>query len=493
MLAYFFWKPELPGSRMKSLLLPLTAFVSLAVAGVMTLLLGWLRRSTNELQTMMLQLRASEARAQHLACHDPLTGLANRALFHERLDHALKKVRRGERLALLLLDLDRFKTVNDTLGHLAGDALIREFGSRIGRLVRNGDTIARLGGDEFALLVPYKGRRSQIERLCNRILDAVREPFEVLRNEAFVGASIGVVTAPKAGSDRVELMRKADIALYRAKAAGGGCYRVFTIDMDETIKHRSIIEEDLRRALASGTGLLVHYQPQVCARNAALVGLEALVRWRHPQRGWIPPAEFVPIAEETGLIGALGEWVLRQACQTAIRWPDIFVAVNLSPAQLRTPGFAKKTIDIIVSAGVRLGQIELEVTEGILLDDDAQVRSDLNMLREAGIHIALDDFGTGYSSLSYLRHFAVDKIKIDRSFVQHLGDEVDSASIVAAVVSIGHAMGLLVTAEGVETWEQEQFLRAAGCDQMQGYRFSRPLPEEELARLPLARNERRAA
>ena len=491
-IAHFMWRPELPGTRIMAVLAPITAFFILAMIAMMTLLARWLWLSTQELHGTMLQLRATEAQAQHLAFHDSLTGLPNRALFRDRIDHALSRARRGEPLSVMLLDLDRFKRINDTLGHLAGDEVIREFGSRVAALVRDCDTVARLSGDEFAILLPGMSRHDDLEALCRRILAAVGERFELLGNSAFVGVSIGMICAPESGLDRTELLRKADIALFRAKAEGRGCYRHFTQGMDERVQLRSAIEEDLRGALASGDQLCLHYQPEMDANGGAIVGLEALVRWRHPTRGLIAPEQFVPIAEETGLIGQLGEWVLKEACRAALRWPDLFMAVNLSPVQFRAHAFAERLIEIVRKSGVSPLQIELEVTESVLLDDDDRVRAALATLRAAGFRIALDDFGTGYSSFSYLRRFEFDKIKIDRSFVQHLGHRVDSAALVAAVVSIGQAMGLTITAEGVETAEQKRFLALAGCNQMQGYLFSRPLPEEEMARL-LSDPETRAA
>jgi diguanylate cyclase (GGDEF)-like protein len=492
-IGYFIWRPELPGSRIVTVLAPTAAALVLALIALMTQLARWLRRSTGELSDTMVQLRASEAQAQHLAFHDTLTGLPNRALFNDRLDHGLARARRGQGFAVLMLDLDRFKQVNDTLGHLAGDALIREFSSRVVALVRGSDTVARLGGDEFAVLLSDVDGREEAENLCERILAEVQRPFLMTGNAAFVGVSIGVACSPEAGIDRVELMRKADIALYRAKAEGRECYRLFHDSMDESIRLRSSMEEDLRVALADGTQLRLHYQPEMGSNGNEIVGIEALVRWDRPGHGIVSPEQFVPFAEQTGLIGPLRDWVVTEACKIARRWPHLFVAVNLSPVQFRDHGVADRLIDIVRGAGVNPTQIELEVTEGVLLEDDDLVHAALGALRAAGFRIAVDDFGTGYSSLSYLRRFAFDKIKIDRSFIQQLGHEIDSASLVRAVVTIGHAMGITVTAEGVETDEQRHFLSAAGCDQMQGYLFSRPLPEEELARLIAFRGSVRAA
>ena len=483
-IGYLIWRPELPGSRILAVLGPTTAFLALAMVVLMILLGRWLHRSTGELSDTLIQLSASEAQAHHLAFHDSLTGLPNRALFRERLDHALARTRRrDEPLSVLLLDLDRFKRVNDTLGHMAGDELIREFGARVAALVRDCDTVARLGGDEFGILLPGVHRHEDLEALCRRILTAVRERFEVLGGSAFVGVSIGMISAPEAGTDRVELMRKADIALYSAKAEGRDCFRHFTECMDERIQFRSGMEESLRAALGAGDQLRLFYQPEMGDDGRTIEGLEALVRWQHPERGLISPEQFIPIAEESGLICQLGEWVIAEACGAARRWPNLFIAVNLSPVQFRTTGFADRVIAIVRKARVTPAQIELEVTEGVLLDDDALVHAALTKLRTAGFRIALDDFGTGYSSFSYLRRFQFDKIKIDRSFIQHLGHQVDSAALVSAVVTIGHAMGMTITAEGVETDEQKDFLADAGCNQMQGYLFSRPVPEDEVVRL----------
>ncbi len=484
-IGYIQWQPFRPGHAIAERM-TIALLVALALIGA---LLVWLLSRNLRVR---IELETSRAQAQHLAFHDALTGLPNRALFNDRLDHALARARRGSGTTLLLLDLDRFKHVNDTYGHQAGDALIREFGSRLTGLVREHDTIARLGGDEFAILLPGLTGTAAVDRLCKRILTTVHAPFEVVGNQAFVGVSIGVVQAPEAGTDRVDLLRKADIALYSAKAEGRDCYRHFDVSMDATVKLRGTIEEDLRAALASGEGLELHYQPLVGA-DGEMLGVEALMRWVHPEQGLLPPAQTIPIAEETGLIVPLGEWVLREACEAAKRWPQLFVALNLSPVQFRSAGFADRALQIIREAGVRPEQLELEVTEGVLIDDDEVVRAGLAKLRAAGLRIALDDFGTGYSSLSYLRKFEVDKIKIDRSFVQHLGHTVDSAAIIHAVVTLGHAMGLTVTAEGVETGDQQRFLKLAGCEQMQGYLFSRPVPAAQVAALLEQRGALRAA
>lgn len=494
-LGYFVWKPETPGTKILAVIGPVGALFSVVILGLMGLLLGWLGRAMSTLQAMIVELRASEAQAQHLAFHDVLTGLPNRALFDDRLEQALARTQRGEKISVLMLDLDRFKHVNDTLGHHAGDSLIRELAGRLSKLLRSTDTVARLGGDEFAIVQTGIASDEDVNALCTRILAAVREPFDILGHQAFVGASIGIALAPDAGSDRVEIMRKADIALYRAKAEGRGCYRTFTSEMDETVKVRGTVEEELRAALMSGEGLEVAYQPQVAGAGKPIVGLEALVRWRHPTRGVILPDQFIPVAEQTGLISQLGEWVLREACATSCQWPNLFISVNLSPVQFRIDGFAERIMQIVRETGADPGKIELEITEGVLLDDGGQTAQTLKTLRAAGFRIALDDFGTGYSSLGYLHHYEVDKIKIDRSFVSSLGREDSASAIVTAIVALGQAMNLTVTAEGVETKEQEHFLRGAGCDELQGYRYSKPLPKERVAHLldPAPRPEQRSA
>jgi diguanylate cyclase (GGDEF)-like protein len=494
-IGYFVWNPETPGTKILGIIGPVGALFSVVVLVLMGLLLGWLGRAMSALQTMVVELRASEAQAQHLAFHDGLTGLPNRALFDDRLDQALARTQRGEKISVLMLDLDRFKHVNDTLGHSAGDSLIRELAGRLSKLLRSTDTVARLGGDEFAIVQTSIAGDEDVDALCIRILAAVREPFDILGHQAFVGVSIGIALAPDAGMDRSEVMRKADIALYRAKAEGRGCYRTFTAEMDETVKVRGTIEEELRAALISGEGLEVAYQPQVAGAGKPIVGLEALVRWRHPTRGVILPDQFIPVAEQTGLISQIGDWVLREACATSRQWPNLFISVNLSPVQFRIDGFAERMMQIVRETGADPGKIELEITEGVLLDDGGQAAQTLRILRAAGFRIALDDFGTGYSSLGYLHRYKVDKIKIDRSFVSSLGREDSATAIVTAIVALGQAMNLTVTAEGVETKEQEHFLRSAGCDELQGYRYSKALPKERVARLldPAPQPEQRMA
>lgn len=475
------WQAHLPGTMMARILLPVAA-ATLAIVAALLGGLTWARwRSSCRLLQAMRELRASEAHAQHLAFHDVLTGLPNRALFDERFRQTLaRSLRAGRRVALLMMDLDRFKQVNDTIGHHAGDELIREVAARLTKQAGEGELVARLGGDEFVLILSNVRDAAAADRRCQELQTALRCPLEVLGNRIVPAATVGYVLAPDDGTECGDLLRKADIALYAAKSAGRDVFRRFEQGMDDTVRLRNAIAVDLRAAMEGGDGLTVHYQPQVDVTGRKVVGLEALLRWRHPTRGSIRPDQFIPIAEETGIIGPLGEWVFRCACQTASRWPGRYMAVNVSPVQFRSAGFAERLIAIAAAEECKPNCIELEITEGVLLEDDERARSTLATLREAGFKIALDDFGTGYSSLRYLQRFTVDKIKIDRSFTQSLGTSPDAPAIIDSVVSLGKAMGLSITAEGVETREQMSALVAAGCSELQGFLFSRPRPEQEL-------------
>jgi diguanylate cyclase (GGDEF)-like protein len=477
-IGYFVWQPDRPGWRLLMRTAPVLALAFLVATLIIALLVRRLHRASRELQ-------ASEAQAQHLAFHDPLTGLANRALFNDRLDRALTETRRtGSPLAVLYLDLDRFKNVNDTLGHPAGDDLIREFARRLAGVVRHADFVARLGGDEFAIIQTGVNGSKDAQALSERIIQAVSRPFDLLGSSAFVGVSIGVSIAPDAGVDRSEIVRKADIALYRAKLEGRNRCRIFSDEMDSFVQRRRAIETELRQALEAGDQLEVVYQPLYAATNSAVIGVEALLRWNHPTHGSISPAAFVPIAEESGLIHAIGDSVLRQACTAAARWPIRRVAVNVSPVQFRSPQFAGKVLELLRETGLEPNRLELEITESVLLDIAEDTAHTLRSLRAAGVRIALDDFGTGYSSLSYLHKYPVDKIKIDRSFVQSLdSDTAPSDAIIRAIVQLARAMRIDVTAEGVETERQRDFLREIGCNELQGFLLSRPLPKSQIERL----------
>ncbi|MGD9425188.1 putative bifunctional diguanylate cyclase/phosphodiesterase [Pantoea sp. NSTU24] len=483
-VGYLNWIPIRPGADMLRTIGPSTGLAVLAITLLCLYMVRRLWHSSVNLSQSMLRLGASEAQAQHLAFHDVLTGLPNRALVEDRLTQALAlATRHDQRVALLLIDLDRFKTINDTHGHHAGDELIIAVAQRLSRLVRTSDTVGRLGGDEFIVVMPEVENIGQVQSLAQRIIDELGQPFTLFGNDVWSGASIGLALAPKDGIDRVELMRKADIALYEAKSGGRGKYRQFERAMDESVRTRQAIAADLRIALQQRQGLAVWYQPLMDISGQQMVGVEALLRWHHPTRGPIAPGEFIAIAEETGLIIPLGEWVLAEACATQQRYPGLLVAVNVSPVQFRSAGFVERMMAIVSEQGGDPARLELEITEGVLIEDEREARATIVALREAGFRIALDDFGTGYSSLNYLSTFPVDKIKIDRSFTQSLGVAENSMAIVESVVKLGHAMGLMVTAEGVETPDQMSALANAGCNQLQGYLFSQAVPADRLATL----------
>lgn len=469
-VGYVIWRSFSPGARVMSDIAPALIAALTVIALIVALLLIRIRRT-------LQALRASEAQAQHLAFHDTLTGLANRALFEDRLDHALAAVRRGgQAVALFYLDLDRFKSVNDTLGHPAGDMLIRQVAGRLKAFTRETDTVARLGGDEFAIIQADGATTAAAEILCLRLVETMCEPFDLEGVRVSVGVSIGVAVAPVHGLDRIELSRKADIALYEAKANGRGRYVLFTEAMDASIKHRQAIERDLREALAAGGQLELHFQPIHDARSCAPVGAEALVRWRHPREGMLSPVTFIPIAEECGLIEPLGEWVLREACLAARQADVPIVSVNVSAVQLRNAGFADRVRTIIAAAGLEPQRLELEITETSFVENELICQGNVAALRGQGIRIALDDFGTGYSSLNHLRNFDVDRLKVDRSFVSAIDPRQGGSAIIQAIVDLADARGIVVTAEGVETAEQAEWLARIGCDALQGYLLSRPMP-----------------
>lgn len=483
-VGYLNWIPSRPGAQMLRTIGPSTGLAVLAISLLCLYMVRRLWNSSVNLSQSMLRLGASEAQAQHLAFHDVLTGLPNRALVEDRLTQALAlATRHDQRVALLLIDLDRFKTINDTHGHHAGDELIIAVAQRLSRIVRASDTVGRIGGDEFIVVMPDVDNIGQVHSLAQRIIDELSEPFTLFGSDVWSGASIGLALAPKDGVDRLELMRKADIALYEAKSGGRGTYRQFERAMDESVRTRQTIAADLRTALHNRQGLEVWYQPLMDIGGQQMVGIEALLRWHHPARGLIAPGEFIAIAEETGLIIQLGEWVLAEACVTQQRFPELLVAVNVSPVQFRSTGFVERVMAIVSQNGGDPKRLELEITEGVLIEDEREARAIIVELRDAGFRIALDDFGTGYSSLNYLSNFPVDKIKIDRSFTQSLGVAENSVAIVESVVKLGHAMGLMVTAEGVETPGQMSALADAGCNQLQGYLFSQAVPADQLAAL----------
>ena len=424
----------------------------------------------------------TEARMAHMARHDALTGLPNRVLFRDHTEQALSELRRGDGLAVLCLDLDHFKAVNDTLGHPTGDALLTAVARRLLKCTEDGNLVVRLGGDEFAVVQSGAGQPELAKALAERILATLGTSFTIAGQEITVAASIGVAVAT-GGASADELLKSADIALYRAKAEGRGTYRFFEAEMDARIQTRRRLELDLRQAMAEGQ-FEVHYQPLVSVQTGAVSAVEALVRWRHPTRGMVSPAEFIPVAEETGLIAPLGLWVLNRACADAMGWPGyVKVAVNLSPVQFRDGTLADEVADALHRSGLAAHRLELEITESLLLQDSDAILSILHELRAHGVRISMDDFGTGYSSLSYLRRFPFDKIKIDQSFIRNLSEREDCIAIVRAVIGLGRSLGMSVTAEGVETEEQFQLLRAEGCTQVQGYLFSPPRPFDVVSEL----------
>jgi diguanylate cyclase (GGDEF)-like protein/PAS domain S-box-containing protein len=423
--------------------------------------------------------RQAEEKIMHMARHDALTNLPNRVQFREKMEQSLS---RGETFALLYIDLDRFKSVNDTLGHPVGDTLLCAVTKRLQVLMRGADTVARLGGDEFAI-IQLGGRPTDATELATRIIDTISESFDVLGHQVVIGASIGIAIAPTDGNEPDQLLRNADMALYRAKGEGRGNYHFFQPEMDAQMQARHILELDLRKALLAGEFEL-YYQPLIDLDGDRVSGFEALVRWNHPRRGVIGPDNFIPVAEEIGLIVPIGDWVLKQACRDALTWPsELTVAVNLSAVQFRSPALALSVAGVLGTTGLSASRLELEITESVLLQDNRAVLDILHQIRELGVRISMDDFGTGYSSLSYLRSFPFDKIKIDRSFIRELGKENDCVAIIQAVTLLGRSLGMVTTAEGVETKQQLEILRAEGCSQVQGYLFGPPRPVKEISAL----------
>jgi diguanylate cyclase (GGDEF)-like protein len=439
--------------------------------------------------------RRADARIAHLAHHDALTDLPNRVLLRERLDEAIAAMRRGGRcLAVLMLDLDRFKDVNDSLGHPIGDALLKKVTQRLLACIRETDTLARLGGDEFALVQRTSEPTTETVSIARRIQEVVGAPFDLDGHHVVIGTSIGIAIAPGDGDDPDQLLKNADLALYRAKSEGRGTYRFFEPEMDRRMQARRGIERDLRTALAKGEFTL-HYQPLVNLERDEICGFEALLRWRHPERGNVPPDQFIPIAEETGLIVPLGEWVLRQACAEAARWPEhLKIAVNVSPAQFKARNLVQMVVRTLAATAMAPQRLELEITESVMLQDEEAVFAMLTTLHDLGVRIALDDFGTGYSSLSNLRKFPFDKIKIDRSFVSDLSAaNVNALAVVRSVAQLGVSLGMATTAEGVETREQLERVRAEGCTEMQGYYICPPSPAKDIEQLILAQCRKSAS
>jgi diguanylate cyclase (GGDEF)-like protein/PAS domain S-box-containing protein len=428
--------------------------------------------------------KEAEERIRHMAHHDALTGLPNRRMFVDRLHQVLARSKRdGTTVAVLCLDLDRFKHVNDLGGHAAGDELLRQVARRLNDSIRTEDTAARLGGDEFAVIQVGVAHPDGPGIMAERLVKAISKPFDLGAQQTMIGTSVGIALYPGDGEEGEDLVRAADTALYRAKEAGRGTFRFFEAEMDVRLQDRRKLERDLRQALA-GDQLKVHYQPLADCGGGNIVGFEALVRWNHPERGAISPVQFIPLAEECGLIMPLGAWVMRRACTDAATWPgDKLVAVNLSPAQFRHADLAREILAVLKETGLPAARLELEVTESLLIDDPDRVLATLMTLKEAGVRISLDDFGTGYSSLSYLQRFPFDKIKIDRSFVSQMDKNADSMSIIRAVIALGKSLRIKITAEGVETEAQLGLLQQENCDLVQGYLLGKPMAKEDLGGL----------
>ena len=434
------------------------------------------------------EIKTYRERLEHQATHDILTGLANRSLLNERMRQAMAHgQRQGTVMAVVFLDLDQFKFVNDTLGHTAGDELLKHAAERLRACVRDGDTVARLGGDEFVLLLAAQPHVPAVSHAVERVLSTMAQPYRVLGKEFTTTCSIGVSLFPQDGTDVETLLKHADAAMYRAKALGRNGFHFFTAEINAALSERLSLERDLRRAIQAREFHL-HYQPKVALGSGALTGAEALVRWAHPELGLLSPARFIPLAEETGLILPLGEWILRQACLQARAWLDAglelkLISVNISARQFEQQDLVRRVADVLGATGLPPACLELELTESMMMAHAEEYIERLNALKTLGVQLSVDDFGTGYSSLSYLKRFPVDRLKIDRSFVRDIVTDPDDAAIAQAVIRLGQILGLAVTAEGVETDEQLDFLRRHGCDEAQGYYFSPPLPPDAFVEL----------
>jgi diguanylate cyclase (GGDEF)-like protein len=427
--------------------------------------------------------RKAEARVAHMAHHDALTDLPNRIFYQERLAQALDHDDPSKHVAVLCIDLDLFKNVNDSFGHPMGDRLLKMVAARMRAEVRGNNLAARLGGDEFAVVLAADITPNEANDFAARLIEIISAPYDMNGVEVVIGASIGIAMSPGDGDTSEELMRNADMALYRAKSEGGGVHRFFEREMDRQAQKRRDMELDLRSAFADGDFEL-HYQPLVDLAADRITGFEALLRWKHPEKGMISPADFIPVAEDIGLIVTLGEWVLRKACAEAAKWPDdIKVAVNLSPVQFRSRNLVQVVVAALAYSGLSPHRLELEITESVFLAETEANLAILHQLRALGVRISMDDFGTGYSSLSYLRSFPFDKIKIDRSFVKDLIERPDCVAIVRAISGLGRSMNITTTAEGVETIDQLDWLRAEGCNEVQGFLFSPAKPASEIENL----------
>ncbi len=463
------WEPRRPGDQ---LMLRWTVIVMAITSAIAVIIILRARREAG-------RLLESEARAVEASRNDWLSGLPNRVFFNHVLERDLKSLKQGDgKLALFYLDVDRFKEINDTFGQETGDLMIQAVTRRIEAVLTSEQSLARFEGDAFSVLLPGIEDRADCERFAERIKDVMKAPFEAKGTSITLSLSMGIALAPDDATERSELVRLANLALYRAKREGRDRFAFFQPDLQCAWRRRATIENALPEAIANG-GLVLRYQPIVDCQTGQVVCAEALVRWNHPVEGLIAPDDFIGFAEDRGLIVPLGEWVLREACTVAKAWGDTRIAVNVSPIQFRHKGFVDQVMRIVEETGLEPGRLELELTEGVLADHKAEALAAMATLRGSGIRLAIDDFGTGYSSLIYLRRFAVDKIKIDRAFVESLEPNSEAETLLTSIVQLGRALGLTVTAEGIETPAQRDFLRRTGCEQLQGYLFARPLPEAE--------------
>ena len=473
-IAHFAWVPNQPGASIVGTVLPFMAIAFGGFALLTALALRYMRRSA-------AKIAEGENRLRHLALHDPLSGLPNRTFFGERLSAVIAEAgKNGGVAAVLAIDLDHFKDINDTLGHHIGDGLIGVVAQRLVHAVRREDLVARLGGDEFAVITTEAADLQTLERFAERLIAVLRAPYSISGHTLLIGASVGIAVIDRSTVDAADIMRRADVALYRAKNEGRSRACIYDADMDADLRERKQLENDLRTAIVEDK-LSVAYQPIMNASGEKMAGVEALCRWNHPTRGPVPPSDFIPIAERSELIIPLGEWVLRKACIEAKAWSGVTVAVNVSPLQFRRQDFVEMVERILAETDFDPRRLELELTESTLLGNVDDADKAMQRLKAHGVRFALDDFGTGYSSLLYLRRFPFDRIKIDRSFVRSIESAADAASIVHAIVSLGRGLGMKVTAEGVETAEQQLFLRAAGVHSMQGFRFGKPSPASAIS------------
>ena len=475
-VARFAWTPQRPGAAVLNTVIPFIAIAICGFALLMTVMMRYMRRTAAEIS-------AAHKSLHHLAMHDPLSGLPNRMYFSEELETTIRKVHEGgDPAAVFYIDLDHFKDVNDTLGHSIGDALILSVTKRLTGVLRGGDFASRLGGDEFAVITRATDDLGALQSIADRIIQTLCAPYSVESHAIVIGASIGIAFIAQHTADTsTDIMRYADMALYRAKNEGRNRACIYDNVMDADLSRRKQLEFELRSAIENGE-LDVVYQPVVNASGEKIVGVEALARWLHPERGFISPIEFIPLAEQSGAIFALGEWVLRRACRDGKAWPSLSVAVNVSPVQFRRADFVEIVEQVLSETGFDPNRLELELTESTLIGNLDIAESAMLRLKSLGVRLALDDFGTGYSSLLYLRRFPFDKLKIDRSFVLSIEKTPDAAAIVHAIVSLGRGLGMKVTAEGVENAEQHLFLRAAGVHFMQGYRFGKPCSAAEITK-----------